>query len=1140
MKPVPATVDVALSTLDQQSPETDKPIGRLRKLINAKVKQYQNPRAADGTTTHVKVEKRDAFVTIDDATDDTDGVAQTPPSGTPQVLFGGGDALRMVVDNRLYTKTTNWVKASNQADGDTVVLPQTLRSSPIYTADSQAEAPDFAVIGDTECTVWREVSTSRSNNDPTFPAVTAAVNTVLDGVRVQVASSSGVIRPAFTLDPEALGTTVYMKARVVAQGGYFWVIQDFQTNLPLRAVQIDVTVLNTLGVVVGSTSIAGANYNESWDVTVLTTDGVVIAMPAAVAGVTFTAMTFNGATVTKTTNTDATIKCRATQCAWMTDDTGTAHTGYLVTADDVSGPVGPLTATNLYGYRIVSLAKDHEYPVVLSAANQAVQYLSAITGYHVPGGNDLVVSYALMDIVGVPEATTYGAGTPDEKNNNASDFFPDQMNNLVGTFAMPFTGVSTVISTRFGMSLASRAFAVGADYVAIGYYPGVKFGPLEGPAATPHFPYRPVDPSNFQPCWYVLPLALPQAIAGRFEYGLATADYQDMVANVSHVILPNPRNRCLTSTAVLETGAIGIPLGYRAEQNIPSGALFSGTPQEGQPVGDLPTLASYQTNNTVGVKRFTIGPDCGQPFVVGQATYFPGLMAAIVEPGEVIITEQGLTAPECPRVKQSAVAYAVSVSGAYFYRVAFEYTTKGGRMYRSLPSAAFAYTNVQADNLALEITQHNLAVTNKKAVKTSIYRTGIIDAITDGTQASTTPPTQSAGTAVTSVPSVGAYKITDDLHPFYSNPALSTSAFDDYMTIGSQGTGELLYTDQGYLPRYPAPALRGGCVWQNRAWVIGYDNALWFSGQIAEGEGEWFNPGQRVVIPTNEAVTAIASLDSFLLIFCERSIWYLPESTLPDSTGTGTIPPAIRLPFEMGGTGFSSVIRQGCLYSSSAGGVWMITRSLDNVWIGQAAQDDLSPTVTSMVIAGNNVLVGNASYMMAYDTNLGAWARWELPISTTLVGASGGAAVTANSGLVWQQTPGQYQDQDTVHETTTYVPLTVGVSPVHIAGVRSWKRTWAIQAQGQTADPCDVAFTLSYGDYNTTTKTYLPATLDVGTLEEEIRPTLQLATSVGFEMVDAENVDTVTGQGYSLEVISFYIGKEPTLKQLPKGKRPLT
>ena len=1163
MKPQGAVIDVPLSTLDQAGPVTDKPIGRLSTLINCQVKQYQNPRfnVQDGSVAHVKVEKRDAFVTIPNATRDSAGNVLTPPTGNPQVFFGGGDAIRMIIGNRLYTKTQSWIKDTDptHAIEDKAVFPQILRSTPIYTADTTAEAPDMAVIGDVRCVVWRELSSSNASDAPPGTSgAPAAIPTALDGVRVQFSDSAGIIVPAFTLDPVG-GAPQYLKARVVAFGGLFWVLQDYIAasaspyGIP-QSVPIAVTLFTTNGVQAGSFSIAAGTNNESWDVTTMNTEGVVVAMPAGGTGVTFTAITLVGGTPTIVTHTDTSIACKGMQCAWLTDSTQAANTGYLATVDDPSGPSGGLTASTIKAYRIVSLAQTLTYPNVAgpydqTSASGSGTYISGITGYHVPGGNNLVVAFTLMDIDSDHEADLYGSTEPDQRNSEAANSFPDQINNTVITVNVVAGGAATVIATRYGMSLVTRAFAIGGDYVSIGYYPARIFGPLSvagtvtGSHPTPdHLPNRPVNPSNFQPTWYVIPLALPQAIAGRFEYGLASADYQiiSFVASFPN-FFPESRNRCLVSPCVLPSGALALPLGYRAEQNIPSATLVTGNVQPGGGVGS----GIYSPGNTVGIKLFTIGPDCGRPFVVGQSTYFPGLMGAIVEPFDVTLTEHGLAAPECPRVFKSALANPFTPSsspsaspGVHSYRAVFEWTTTTGRLYRSLPSAAFSYTIFSTENLAIAVQAHNLFPTNKKNVRLSVYSTGQITATKDGTTISTTPATNQSGTPQ-SGETVSSFKITNDLQPLYSDPTQKTSTFNDYYLTSQQAAGEQLYTDQGELPRFPAPAFRGGCVWLNRAWAIGYDNALWFTGEIQDGQGEYFNPGLRVTVPTNEEITAIAPMDSFLLIFCAGSIWYLPEtSALPSDTGVGSIPTAIRLPFEMGGTGLTSVIRQGTMYSSSAGGVWIITRSLDNVWIGQNAKDDLSGTLVDMCISGSNVIVSNSIQILIYDTNLGAWGQWNPPQPATLLAAFAGLALFNNTGPVWQQTPGTFIDHDTINSITYYAPQTATISPVHVGGIRSWKRTWEVQAQGQVIDFCDVIFALAYGDYNTNIKTYKNAALTPGPLAEAIRPTLQLASSVGLTVTDAANASTTTGAGFQLEMMALYVGLEKGPNKLPPGARP--
>ncbi len=1142
MKLQPATVDVLLSTLDQQAPKTATPIGRLSRLVNGVVKRYLNPRAADGTVTHVRVEKRDAFLALPTTTKDMDGVASTL-TGTPQILFDGGDALREVAGNRLFTRSGHWVKASDATNGDTVVLPQTLRSSEIYTADSQTDAPDMAMIGDVACIAWREVALQASSN-AAAPSVLPAPG--LDGVRVTFVDGSdrSIIRPAFNLNPSP-GTT-YLKIRVLAYGGYFWVLQDNQTSG--GTVEIDVTIFDENGTFVATTSISPTTNNLHWDAIAITGQGVVIAMPNNGSGVRFMTVTYSAGFVTTAVN-DTTIKQTPGQpCVWLTNDFGGSKVGYLATGFTN-------VTTSIYAYKIVNSAQTNEYPVVASAIDTAAtSWISGIAGYVVNGSTfPLVVAYTLMDIAGEPEATRYGSGT-NGTNSVASNNYPNQLNNRTFTVSVPFTGAATAIMYRWAMSVASRAFSIDGDYCVIGYYPGCQVGPLgTATAAATHFPQRPANPSNFQPCWYILPLASKQPIAGRFEYGLATADWQVLAYDGS--IIAGPRNRSLPSICTTSSGALAVPLAYRAEQNIPSAKLFTQ-----QTVTDTTTTTSslflttsrtdrtvvtnsalvYQTANTVGVKLFTIGPDCGQPIAVNGTTFVPGLMAGVIETGDVTMTEHGLVAPECPYVIKSGTASTPAADGIYFWRWCGEYVTQTGKTYRSLPSAAFAFKVLVSDAVGIDVKVHSLAPTNKANVKLSGYRTAYTDAAVFGSAQVTDPPL-AGGTTVAGFSSI-SYKITNDLRPFYNSRLVNVATFIDLVNLANQAVGEVLYTDQGYLPRFPAPAFRSGAVWQNRLWLIGYDNALWFSGDIQEGVGEWFNPGQRVVLPTTEEITAVASMETFLLIFTASSTWYLPQgAALPDATGQGTIPTAQRLPFEYGCTGFTAVTTDGCLYTNSLGGVWIITRSLDNRWIGQDAKDDLDVEITGMVIVGNYVCVatrtGGPMNIVVYDTQLGAWGVWQInadnSLSTTLIGGTGGQLAWADSGRVKVQTPGSYLD-----DGTTYVSTEITISPVHIGGVRNWKRTWAIQFEGEVYDACALVVGLAYDDSGDVAAVYDAVQLEAGLLEEEVRPTKQLAAAVGITIQDIEgDVAPSSGQGLALEVASFYIGVEKGLaKGVPRAR----
>ena len=217
----------------------------------------------------------------------------------------------------------------------------------------------------------------------------------------------------------------------------------------------------------------------------------------------------------------------------------------------------------------------------------------------------------------------------------------------------------------------------------------------------------------------------------------------------------------------------------------------------------------------------------------------------------------------------------------------------------------------------------------------------------------------------------------------------------------------------------------------------------------------------------------------------------------------------------------------------------MITRSLSNEWVGQPAQDDLSILITGMCVAGNNVIVSVESpYVMTWDTNLEGWAKWNL--------LTGDAPVTcafsdlmawADPGRVFLQTPGTYLDIDANAALSLYVPMSATVSPVHIAGVRSWKRTWALQLEGTTFDICTMTIGLSYSDANIIDYAPPPVDLVVGYLEEEVRPDKQLASSIGVTVSDAQGATIATGRGFALEVIGYYVGLEKGLNKLAPAKR---
>jgi len=1107
-KPEQTPIDVPLSTLDQLAPLPDKPIGRFTDLVNTVVRQYDHPRVADGSVTHVRAEQRPGFTSYDTPTVDATGTTVfTIPTGLQ--LFAATSGIDVIAGNRLYSRSTQWLLNSTPDGKPTVVLPQTLRSRSIYAANSQVQAPDMAMIGNVSCTVLKEIANQATSNS----ASATLTPTDLYGIRVMFRDeSTGTdVRPVFTF---ANGTP-YKKVRVVADGSYFYVFLDNSVANTVIIVVYDVT-----GAFQTSISGSSATTSSDWDVTYFRNQFVVLARPVLTGGINFTTFSWNGTSLTTTANTDTSIACGAHVCAWA-KTTPSAVGGKLLTVDN------PVTSTiyNIWAYQIsTSLTAINTYPQVASgigsASASAFKWISGMTGYeHTDGSGDLTVAYTVMDFFGLPEATTYSiSGPPSGRNDSASDFFPDQLGQYTQTVNVPFSGTSTNIVTRRGLSLVSRPFAVGSDYCALAYYPARKWGPLTPPATNSHLPYRLGSANNLQPTWYVIPLDSVQAIAGRFEYAIAAADWQVIIPDNTGALSAQGPNRVLATPCTLSNGAIIFPAAYRIE-NIPSSGGFA--------------LNLSAGDSTVGLKQFTIGPDVGRSFSVDALTFVPGLMAGILDQG--FYSEHGLCAYECPAITVGAVSTAFASIGQYLYRMVAEYTSRSGLIDRSLPSPAFAFTATNAVHLDQVLGGHPVYPTLKKYIVASAYRTAF-------EQISGSPP---VGT-----PTTLSYKITSDLTPLYND---STAASFSYSDVGGlQGTGEVLYTDQGLLPRYPAPAFRGGCVWQDRSWLIGYDNALWFSGERVEGESPWFNVGFRITLPAADEITAIAPMDSFLLIFCANSIWYLPETQLPgptvDEVANATIPVPIRLPFESGCTGPTAVIREGCAYASSSGGAWLITRSLENKWLGQAAQDYLSGTITDMVLDGQNrLIVTNGQYLTVYDTILGGWMKWTLPQAPALLGVHQGqpifASVNTTSSLVWQQQTTNYYDLQVSSGGQIVWPITMGftLAPLHLGGKRTTKCIWNVQLQGEVFTDCYLETVLTYNDFGGKSTTYPAAHLLAGTaLLLDYPPTIKRSTSIGISCsVSNKGPDgaLTPGRGLALDLIGVLAGVEKGQAHLKGSQR---
>lgn len=643
--------------------------------------------------------------------------------------------------------------------------------------------------------------------------------------------------------------------------------------------------------------------------------------------------------------------------------------------------------------------------------------------------------------------------------------------------------------------------------------------------------------SSFQPCWLMVPLTGTKPVTGRFEYGLAYSDWRYEASATP----PPPTNQpnlfpLHVTSPVRAADAWKFVLPYRAISFTVGQTLVTAN-------GQAVNAAVASSESTVGTKQFALSDDPGLAFSVAGAQVLPGPMC-----GEFTASgfnENGINfgfeAPfQVTQIEDSGVA--LREGGTYQYIVVGELTDENGDRVFSIPSPPLQVT-LSGDNnivqiggrmiqpfsvLGVPLTSGHWGVTNHKLVGISVYRTSYQDGVPTTQHYKITQDLNVNGLAPVSATNSSGFSFPDEFTWYYRDANLDAAVISQ----------EILYTDKGYLPRFPAPAQRGGAFWKNRSWVIGYDGAVWMSGEKKEGDAIWFFPAFRYVLPTTDKPVALAAMDDYLVVFCAKSIWYIPAATFPDATGrNGALPTPVELPFTNGCTGFAVTMKDGVAYSSTAGGVWFITRALANVWLSHPVQDTLAGlTVTGMEVDAKqrlHVATGTQVWMV-YDQVVQEWYRWAPATNNAILPAVlDGEVCFQGLSAVWLYDPSIFYDD--VATVVVPVALDVTIAAMNFGNVRGLKAVWEMQIVGEYKAPHNLNAVLSYPDDDPDNPTVFPAPEDAPYTPDPdapylmaINPMIEQAASYGLRVfADFEGI-TEPGDSFELELIGCEVGLDST------------
>jgi hypothetical protein len=769
---------------------------------------------------------------------------------------------------------------------------------------------------------------------------------------------------------------------------------------------------------------------------------------------------------------------------------------YVITAAPSANSIVTGGATS-----IISQIFDLPFPVVSIDLTTQIPYTFKLQSLGVP---DFTFQGALVSVQGA-----------DPTNNGVYQIVQI---NADGTFiATPSNGLSNQVNEAF--------FAAGPVTITIFFAQNIQ--------------------PEFQPTWFIVPLTGSQPVVGRFEYGLAYADWRIESDNTRG---PNLFPMAVASPALTPTGW-EIVLPYRA-QNVTAATL------ETTPAGEVNIVAESFVS-TVGLKVFTLANTYGKPEASNGELSIPGPMAVVYTPSGFLEDGQNL-APEAPFLVSQAVGttgqLALTLGGIYFIVAVLEFSDENGNRTYSPPSPAL---------------QVNMSLTNNVAtyggrLPYPLSPTGTSPANFYG------PTTRLAGISlyrtafINGVPTTQHYKITNDLNVNGLAPATTLNAsgfsFPDTFTWNyvdqnpdaGLNANEILYTDKSLLPRYPAPAgPNGPKSWKKREWIIGYDDAVWMSGEKTEGDAVWYNPAFRFPFPAEDAPVGLSGMDDYLIVTCEASVWYIPAAQFPDATGgNGGLPTPVRLPFPNGSrNGFAETIRDGVAYDSTDGGVWLVTRQLENKWLSHPLQT----TIGDGPILGMAVDQAQRLFVMlfiteptdpsicVYDGIPQCWYEWVTPSTPKLLATYNGQACYEDNAVVAPVVPGAVVDIIAGVSAGIAGP-DVSTQEMNFGNTRGLKKVWEFQGVGTYKGPHNANAVLSYPEDGWPTSNYaiMPTSLFPYILA--FNPNPEDASTYKIRIFPDFTGVGSPGATFSIEMISAQVGVEPVgISKLPayvimKGK----
>jgi hypothetical protein len=352
------------------------------------------------------------------------------------------------------------------------------------------------------------------------------------------------------------------------------------------------------------------------------------------------------------------------------------------------------------------------------------------------------------------------------------------------------------------------------------------------------------------------------------------------------------------------------------------------------------------------------------------------------------------------------------------------------------------------------------------------------------------------------------------------------------------GVGPTLY-QEGEIEHVPCPPCRQACYWDQRLFVsdLAETGVVTPSNYIDRGRLPAFISDGRFTVGARVRAMCPVSRD-YLAIFHDSGVAVVPRG---GHTLAGTNPYVpIHLPNVTQTTRNARSVaatEKGCVFQGTDGGIYLLTSSLQVVFIGRGVDDRSGETVTSAVYlpkvqhvrlttSAGNVLTFDIGRLPAVqqtvEDTIGQWYTWPLSVTGGMAAAmvkDDAHYILAGNGAVWNQVAGQAFDG-----VSTFIPMKVRL-PLSFQGIVAYLRCLRGILLYQWVGPHVLQLTVDM-DGNATPLD--PKVMASATARADFRPNPSKASHFVLTIEEQQH-EGLLNKGLRLEGLGFEVQRQPGL-----------